>query len=45
MTSLILASASQARADMLRNAGVETETVPARIDEGAVKAAMLADRI
>ena len=43
MTALILASASQARADMLRAAGVEVETQPARIDEAAVKAAMLAE--
>ena len=43
MTALILASASQARANMLRAAGVEVETQPARIDEAAVKAAMLAE--
>ena len=42
MTLLILASASPARAAMLAAAGIEAETVPARIDEAAVKAAMLA---
>lgn len=41
--SLILASASQARARMLQAAGVEVEIRPARIDEEAVKAAMLAE--
>jgi septum formation protein len=34
---LILASASTARADMLRAAGVEIEIVPARVDEGELK--------
>ena len=42
MTALILASASPARAAMLAAAGVETEVIPARIDETAVKQAMLA---
>lgn len=37
---LILASASPARAAMLRNAGVAIEIMPARIDEDAVKAAL-----
>ena len=37
--SLILASASSIRAAMLSAAGVEYEVDPARIDEGAVKAA------
>lgn len=40
---LILASASAARARLLRAAGVEVETHPARIDESAVKAAMLSE--
>lgn len=40
---MILASASQARADMLRAAGVEVEIHAARIDEDAVKQAMLAE--
>jgi len=41
--SLILASASPARLAMLAAAGVAVEAVPARIDEAAVKAAMLAE--
>ena len=43
MTALILASASPARAAMLTAAGVEHQIEPARIDEGAVKAAMGAE--
>ena len=35
---LILASASEARADLLRNAGVDIDIAPARIDEDEVKA-------
>ncbi|MHA1529778.1 MAG: Maf family protein [Alphaproteobacteria bacterium] len=42
MTALVLASASSARAAMLAAAGVEAETMPARIDEGAARDAMLA---
>lgn len=42
--SLVLASASAARAAMLQAAGVEVEAVPARIDEAAVKAGMLAEQ-
>lgn len=41
---IVLASQSAARASLLRKAGVRFEQVPARIDEAAVKAAMLADR-
>lgn len=41
--SLVLASASQARAAMLRAAGVCVEIRPARIDEAAVKDALLAE--
>ncbi len=41
--TLILASESQTRARMLRDAGVAIETAPARIDEEAVKAAMKAE--
>lgn len=37
---LILASSSRSRADMLRNAGVEFEIVPAHADEDAVKKSM-----
>ncbi len=43
MTALVLASQSPARAAMLRNAGVGIETRPARVDEAAIKAAMLAE--
>ena len=42
MSVLVLASASAARAAMLAAAGVETEIMPARIDEAAVRQAMLA---
>ena len=40
---LILASRSEARATLLRQARVAFETVPAAVDEAAVKAAMLAE--
>lgn len=40
---VVLASASAARAAMLRAAGVPVETVPARVDETEVKRAMLAE--
>lgn len=43
MTGLILASASPARAAMLRAAGVAIEVDPARIDEDAVKASLRAE--
>jgi septum formation protein len=43
MTALVLASGSQTRARMLRDAGVAFETAPARIDEEAVKAGLLAE--
>ena len=43
MTTLILASASTARAAMLAAAGVAVEVMPARIDETAIKQAMLAE--
>lgn len=36
--SLILASSSSIRRDMLREAGVEFEVVPSKVDEGAAKA-------
>ena len=38
--SLILASASTARSAMLRAAGVEFTTIPAQVDEAAIKAAL-----
>lgn len=40
---LILASASAVRADLLRNAGLDVEIIPARIDEDEVKIALRAD--
>lgn len=40
MARLILASGSPARAMLLRNAGLAFETVPARIDEAALRAAL-----
>jgi septum formation protein len=40
---LILASASEGRAALLRQAGVPVEIVPAGVDEAAAKAAMLAE--
>lgn len=43
MSPLILASASTARAALLRDAGVAIEIAPARIDEEEVKAAMRAE--
>ncbi|HIP22229.1 MAG TPA: septum formation protein Maf [Rhodobacteraceae bacterium] len=39
---LIIASQSAARRDMLQNAGLEIECQPARIDETAIKASLLA---
>ena len=41
--TVVLASASRARAGMLRAAGVEIEIDPARIDEDAVKQSMRAE--
>ncbi len=40
---LILASASKARADLLRNAGVTFQTKPALVDEEELKAALRAE--
>lgn len=42
MTPLILASGSQIRAEMLRNAGIVVETRVADVDESTIKSAMLA---
>jgi septum formation protein len=41
--TLILASASETRRRMLEAAGVPVEAIPARIDEAAIKAALLAE--
>ena len=41
--SLVLASGSAVRAEMLRRAGLKIEVVPARIDEAAVRAALAAE--
>jgi len=43
--SLILASGSKIRGDLLRNAGLDVTAVPARIDEDSVKAALLAEEM
>jgi septum formation protein len=43
MTRLILASASTSRAGLLEAAGVKFEIQPARVDEDAVKASLLAE--
>lgn len=40
---IVLASASQARAEMLRAAGVDIEIMPARVDEEEIKAAFRAE--
>ena len=42
MTHLTLASTSEIRATLLRNAGLDIETIAARIDEDAIKASLLA---
>lgn len=42
--TLILASASSARASLLRGAGVDIDIIPARIDEDEVKASLRAER-
>lgn len=39
---LLLASQSAARRDMLQNAGLDIECYPAKVDESAIKAALLA---
>ncbi|WP_108258138.1 Maf family protein [Mangrovicoccus ximenensis] len=43
--NLILASGSEIRAQLLRNAGLEVEVIPARIDEEALRAAFEAEGI
>ena len=42
--SLILASSSATRANMLRQAGVEFEVVAPKVDEDAIKAALVAEQ-
>ena len=42
---LVLASASSARASLLRNAGVAFEVAPAKVDEGEVKIALRAEGV
>lgn len=42
---LILASSSATRANMLRQAGVEFEVVAPKVDEDAIKAALLAEQV
>ena len=43
MTTLVLASASAARRDMLRRAGLEITVEPVSVDEAAIKEGMKAD--
>lgn len=43
MTRLILASASKIRSELLRNAGLDVESLAARIDEEALRAALEAE--
>jgi septum formation protein len=45
MTRLILASGSQTRADMLRNAGVDFTVDAAKVDEEVLKNALIADNV
>ncbi|GAA6200696.1 Maf family nucleotide pyrophosphatase [Aquicoccus sp. SU-CL01552] len=40
---IILASGSEIRATLLRNAGLQVEAMPPRVDEDAVKAALIAE--
>lgn len=41
---LVLASASEIRAEILRNSGLVIEVIPARIDEEAIKQSLLAEQ-
>ena len=41
---LILASASEIRAQLLRNAGVDCKVIPARVDEDSIKMALEAEK-
>lgn len=40
---IILASGSEIRAQLLRNAGIDIEVTPARVDEASIKASLLAE--
>jgi len=42
-TRFILASGSEVRATLLRNAGIDIDVLPARVDEAAVKAGLAAE--
>src|ERR1700761_7769778 len=42
MTPLILASGSESRAKLLRNAGMDFDVIPAHVDEDAIKDSMRA---
>ncbi|WP_120500010.1 nucleoside triphosphate pyrophosphatase [Roseovarius sp. EL26] len=41
--SIILASSSEIRQTLLKNAGISVEALPARVDEPAIKSAMIAE--
>ena len=43
MTKIILASASEIRADLLRRAGLDFDVIPGRIDEQAVRESHMAE--
>ena len=43
MTRIILASASQIRASLLQNAGLQVTAIPARVDEEMIRAALQAE--
>lgn len=43
MAEIILASGSEIRLTLLRNAGVDVTAIPARVDEDAIRIAMLAE--
>ncbi len=40
---IILASGSEIRAQLLRNAGIDTDQIPAKVDEASIKASLLAE--
>lgn len=44
MTKLILASASKSRAQLLKNAGLDFEIMPADVDEDAIRQALESDK-